>query len=105
MRHFVAFDVFLESPVTDNFRYISFTQSLTDLGADFNTEVEWSTLIGRDTGLLLVEPYYAGAKVYAITTHLKASKKTRHLVPFSVLLWHGKWLPCTGLVQTFGEEN
>ena len=48
MRHFVAFDVFLESPVTDNFRYISFTQSLTDLGADFNTEVEWSTLIGPD---------------------------------------------------------
>ena len=36
---------------------------------------EWSTLIGpdcRDTVLSLVEPYYAGAKVYAITTHLKA---------------------------------
>ena len=38
MRQFVAFDVFLEDPVTDNFRYISFSQSLTDLGADFNTE-------------------------------------------------------------------
>ena len=38
MKQFVAFDVFLESPVTDNFRYISFAQSLTDLGADFNTE-------------------------------------------------------------------
>ena len=37
MRQFVAFDVFLESPVTDNFRYISFSQSLTDLGADFKT--------------------------------------------------------------------
>ena len=38
---------------------------------------EWSTLIGRDcrdTVLSLVEPYYAGAKVYAITTQLKASK-------------------------------
>ena len=38
MRQFVAFDVFLEDPVTDNFRYISFSQSLTDLGADFRTE-------------------------------------------------------------------
>ena len=38
MRQFVAFDVFLESPVTDNFRYLSFSQSLTDLGANFNTE-------------------------------------------------------------------
>ena len=45
---------------------------------------EWSTLIGpdyRDTVLSLVEPYYAGAKVYATTTHLKASK-----IPFGVLL-------------------
>ena len=35
---------------------------------------EWSTLIGRDprdTVLWLVEPYFAGAKVYAITTHDK----------------------------------
>ena len=48
MRPFVAFDVFLESPVTDNFRYISFSQTLTDLGADFNTEAEWSFLIGPD---------------------------------------------------------
>ena len=38
MKQFVAFDVFLESPVTDNFRYISFSRSLTDLGANFNTE-------------------------------------------------------------------
>ena len=38
---------------------------------------DWSTLIGRDprdTVLSLVEPYYAGAKVHAITTQLKASK-------------------------------
>ena len=38
-------------------------------------QAEWSTLIGpdyRDTVLSLVEPYHAGAKVYAITTHLKA---------------------------------
>ena len=38
---------------------------------------ECSTLIGRDprdTLLSLVEPYYPRAKVYAITTHLKACK-------------------------------
>ena len=55
---------------------------------------EWSTLIGPDSleilcshwsrsveilsshwsRFSLVEPYYAGAKVYAITTHLKASR-------------------------------
>ena len=29
-----------------------------------------------DTLLSLVEPYYAGAKFYAITTHLKESKMT-----------------------------
>ena len=42
-------------------------------------KAEWATLIGRDcrdTVLSLVKPYYAGAKVYAITTYLK-------------------WLPCT----------
>ena len=33
-----------------------------------------STLIGPDTLLWLVEPYYTGAKVYAITTHIKESK-------------------------------
>ena len=47
----------------------------TDSQADFSPE--WCTLIGpdcRDTVLSLVEPYSAGAKVYAITTHLKASK-------------------------------
>ena len=37
----------------------------------------------------MVEPYYAGTKVYAITTHL------RHFVHFVVLLWHELWLPCT----------
>ena len=45
--------------------------------------LEWSTLIGRDhrdTVLSLVEPYYDGAKVMV------------HFVPFSVLLWHYKWL-------------
>ena len=52
-------------------------------------QVEWSTLIGPDTLLGLVEPYYAGTKVYAITTHLKW-----HFVSFGVLLWHDKWLPC-----------
>ena len=41
--------------------------------------------ISQDAGLSLVEPYYAGAKVCAITTHL-------NLVPFSVLLWHDKRL-------------
>ena len=30
--------------------------------------------ISPDTVLSLVEPYYAGTKVYAITTHLKTSK-------------------------------
>ena len=35
--------------------------------------------------LWLVEPYYAGAKVYAITTRIT-------FVPFGVLLWHDKWL-------------
>ena len=38
---------------------------------------EWSTLIGRDcrdTVFSLVELDYADAKVYAITTHLKACK-------------------------------
>ena len=42
---------------------------------------EWSTLIGpdhRDTVLSLVEPYSAGAKVYAITTQ-------GHFMPFIVL--------------------
>ena len=36
---------------------------------------DWSSLIGpdsRDTVLSLVENYYTGAKVYAITTHLNA---------------------------------
>ena len=33
--------------------------------------------------LWFVEPYYAGAKFYAITTHLKASKRP----PFRGLLW------------------
>ena len=40
-------------------------------------QAAWSTLIGPeppDTVLSLVELYYAGARVYAITTHLKASK-------------------------------
>ena len=40
-------------------------------------QAEWSTLIGpdcRDPVLSLVEPYYPGSKVYAITTHLKALK-------------------------------
>ena len=40
---------------------------------------------------------YAGTKIDAITTNLKASKmspiKLGHFVPFSVLLWHDKWLP------------
>ena len=36
MRQFVAFDAFLRYPVTDNFRYISFTDTLTELGTDFN---------------------------------------------------------------------
>ena len=37
--------------------------------------------------------YYAGAKVYAITTHINYYKTpTRgNLVPFSVLLWHDKF--------------
>ena len=41
---------------------------------DFS-QAEWSTLIGpdpADTVLSLVEPYYAGTKVYAIKTQLKA---------------------------------
>ena len=41
------------------------------------------------------QPYYAGAKVYAITTHLNACKMGGNFMPFSVLLWHDKWLPCT----------
>ena len=36
MRQFVAFDVFLRYPVTDNYRYIGFTDTLTQLGTDFN---------------------------------------------------------------------
>ena len=43
-----------------------------------------STLIGRDPSRYSI---LIGAKVYAIATHLK--------VPFRVLLWHDKWLPCT----------
>ena len=41
------------------------------------SQAEWSSLIGPDCldrVISLVEPYYAGAKVYAITTLLKASK-------------------------------
>ena len=49
-----------------------------------SSSLVWCTLTGP-------EPYYAGAKVYAITTHLKASKM--HFVPFGMLLWHDKWLP------------
>ena len=53
---------------------------------------EWSTLIGRDprdTVLSLVEPYYDGAKVHAITTHIKASKMPpleAFYVPFCVVM-------------------
>ena len=36
MRQFVAFDVFLRHPVTDNYRYIGFTDTLTEVGTDFN---------------------------------------------------------------------
>ena len=39
--------------------------------------------ICRDTVLWLVEPFYAGAKVYAITTHLKVSK----IPPGVVIAW------------------
>ena len=36
MRQFVAFDVFLRYPVTDNYRYIGFTDTITEIGTDFN---------------------------------------------------------------------
>ena len=45
------------------------------LGVVSLTPKQWNTLIGRDppdTVFSLDEPDYASAKVYAITTHLKA---------------------------------
>ena len=42
--------------------------------------------------MIIVETCYAGAKVYAITTHFKARQ---NCVPITVLLLHDKWLPCT----------
>ena len=50
-----------------------------------------------DTVLSLVDsvhwtPYFAGPKVYAITTNLPESKTSFvPFLPFSVLLWHDKW--------------
>ena len=44
-------------------------------------------LICPVTMLSLVEPSYAGIKVYVIPTHLKATE-CKHLVIWSVLLWH-----------------
>ena len=41
------------------------------------SQAEWSSLIGPDCldrVISLAEPYYAGAKVHAITTQVKASK-------------------------------
>ena len=46
-----------------------------------------------DTVLWLLEPYYAGAKVYAITTHIKASKisHTKGILSSSAPLWNNAW--------------
>ena len=54
------------------------------------------TLIGRDAVFSLVEPYYAGTKVYVIC-HNSTLQCTLflHFLPFAVLLWHDKWLQCT----------
>ena len=49
--------------------------------------------IPPDTGLSSVQPYYAGAKVYAITTHIKCTLLGAFCA--FVLLWRDKWLPCT----------
>ena len=57
---------------------------------------EWSTLIGPDPSrycALIGGNLLCWMLVNAITTHLKASNM--HFMPFTELLWHDKWLPCT----------
>ena len=56
---------------------LSLVENLQTLCSHWSRTSRHSALIGPeppDTVLSLVELYYAGARVYAITTHLKASK-------------------------------
>ena len=71
------------------------TSNSNSLRQIFRIHSEWSTLIGRDL-TRLVEPYYAGAKVYAITAHLKASKMPNTLC-LSVC--------CYGMISGFNAQK
>ena len=56
---------------------------------------EWSTLIGRDPSRYCALIGIALLCWHQGLCHNNTHPYLGHFVPFSVLLWHDKWLPCT----------